>query len=107
MFFVQFFSSFLNPQTWINGLLLGGIYALLGVGMTMIFGIVKLTNLAHGEFVILGAYGATMLARWIGVDPILTLVITIPLMFILGVVLQSVLINLCWSPSVCPSFCRT
>ena len=93
MFFVQFFSSFLNPQTWINGLLLGGIYALLGVGMTMIFGIVKLTNLAHGEFVILGAYGATMLARWIGVDPILTLVITIPLMFILGVVLQSVLIN--------------
>jgi branched-chain amino acid transport system permease protein len=61
--------------------------------MTMIFGIVKLTNLAHGEFVILGAYGATMLARWIGVDPILTLVITIPLMFILGVVLQSVLIN--------------
>ena len=93
MFFVQFFSSFLNPQTWINGLLLGGIYALLGVGMTMIFGIVKLTNLAHGEFVILGAYGATMLARWIGVDPILTMVITVPLMFILGVVLQSVLIN--------------
>ena len=93
MFFVQFFSAFLNPQTWINGLLLGGIYALLGVGMTMIFGIVKLTNLAHGEFVILGAYGATMLARWIGVDPILTLIITVPLMFIIGVVLQSVLIN--------------
>ena len=93
MFFVEFFSRFLDPQTWINGLLLGGIYALLGVGMTMIFGIVKLTNLAHGEFVILGAYGATMLARWIGVDPILTLVITVPLMFILGVVLQSVLIN--------------
>ena len=93
MFFVEFFSAFLNPQTWINGLLLGGIYALLGVGMTMIFGIVKLTNLAHGEFVILGAYGATMLSRWIGVDPILTLVITVPLMFILGVVLQSVLIN--------------
>jgi len=93
MFFVTFFSAFLDPQTWINGLLLGGIYALLGVGMTMIFGIVKLTNLAHGEFVILGAYGATMLARWIGVDPILTLVVTVPLMFIIGVVLQSVLIN--------------
>ena len=93
MFFVEFFSAFLDPQTWINGLLLGGIYALLGVGMTMIFGIVKLTNLAHGEFVILGAYGATMLARWLGVDPILTLVITVPLMFIIGVVLQSVLIN--------------
>lgn len=93
MFFVEFFARFLDPQTWINGFLLGGIYALLGVGMTMIFGIVKLTNLAHGEFVILGAYGATMLARWIGVDPILTLIITVPLMFIIGVVLQSVLIN--------------
>ncbi|MBR3003972.1 MAG: branched-chain amino acid ABC transporter permease, partial [Lachnospiraceae bacterium] len=43
-------------QVVINGILLGGIYALLGVGMTMMFGIVKLTNLAHGEFVIIGSY---------------------------------------------------
>ena len=93
MFFVQFFSAFLNPQTWINGLLLGGIYALLGVGMTMMFGIVKLTNLAHGEFIIMGAFGSTMLAQWLGVDPILTLIITVPLMFIIGVILQTVLIN--------------
>ena len=80
-------------QYLINGILLGGIYALLGVGMTMMFGIVKLTNLAHGEFIIMGAFGSTMLARWMGVDPILTLVITVPLMFIIGVVLQTVLIN--------------
>ena len=80
-------------QYLINGILLGGIYALLGVGMTMMFGIVKLTNLAHGEFIIMGAFGSTMLARWMGVDPILTLIITVPLMFIVGVVLQTVLIN--------------
>ena len=80
-------------QYLINGILLGGIYALLGVGMTMMFGIVKLTNLAHGEFIIMGAFGSTMLARWLGVDPILTLIITVPLMFIIGVVLQTVLIN--------------
>ena len=49
-------------QLVINGILLGGFYALLGVGMTMIFGIVGLTNLAHGEFVILGAYASTVLA---------------------------------------------
>lgn len=80
-------------QLIINGILLGGIYAVLGVGMTMIFGIVKLTNLAHGEFVIIGAYASTLLAQAIGVDPILTLIITIPLMFLIGVGLQSGLIN--------------
>lgn len=80
-------------QVIVNGVLLGGIYALLGVGMTMIFGIVKLTNLAHGEFVIVGAYASTLLARLLGVDPLLTLIITIPLMFVFGMLLQSGLIN--------------
>jgi branched-chain amino acid transport system permease protein len=80
-------------QVAINGILLGGIYALLGVGMTMMFGIVKLTNLAHGEFVIIGAYASTLIAQAIGVDPILTLIVTIPLMFLIGMGLQSGLIN--------------
>ena len=80
-------------QFAINGLLLGSVYALLGLGMTMIFGIVRLTNLAHGEFVVLGAYGATLLAQALGVDPILTLAVTVPVMFLLGVLLQSGLIN--------------
>ena len=80
-------------QVIVNGILLGGIYALLGVGMTMMFGIVKLTNLAHGEFVIIGAYASTFIASWIGCDPILTLIVTIPLMFLLGMVLQRGLIN--------------
>ena len=80
-------------QLIINGILLGGIYAVLGVGMTMIFGIVKLTNLAHGEFVILGAYGSTLLAQALGVDPILTLIVTVPCMFLIGMGLQTGLIN--------------
>ncbi|MCF0230006.1 MAG: branched-chain amino acid ABC transporter permease [Parasporobacterium sp.] len=80
-------------QLIINGILLGGIYAVLGVGMTMIFGIVKLTNLAHGEFVILGAYASTLISTTLGVDPILTLIVTIPIMFLIGMGLQSGLIN--------------
>ena len=84
-------SNFL--QLAVNGVLLGGFYALLGVGLTMIFGIVGLTNLAHGEFVILGAYGSTLLAAWAGVDPILSLVVTVPLMFLLGMGLQAGLVN--------------
>ncbi len=80
-------------QYIINGILLGGVYALLGVGMTMIFGIVKLTNLAHGEFVIIGAFLSTILARAMGVSPILSLIITVPIMFLIGVGLQAGLIN--------------
>ncbi len=80
-------------QILINGILLGAIYALLGVGMSMMFGIVKLTNLAHGEFIIMGAFGSTILSSALGINPILTLVVTVPVMFLLGIVLQSVLIN--------------
>ena len=80
-------------QILINGILLGAIYALLGVGMSMMFGIVKLTNLAHGEFIIMGAFGSTILSSALGINPILTLVVTVPVMFLLGMVLQSVLIT--------------
>ena len=80
-------------QILINGILLGAIYALLGVGMSMMFGIVQLTNLAHGEFIIMGAFGSTILSSALGINPILTLVVTVPVMFLLGMVLQSVLIN--------------
>ncbi|MBQ3265857.1 MAG: branched-chain amino acid ABC transporter permease [Ruminococcus sp.] len=80
-------------QTLVNGLLLGGYYALIGIGMTMILGIVKLTNLAHGEFVIIGAYMAAVVTSALGIDPILSLVITVPLMFLIGFVLQYVLIG--------------
>ena len=80
-------------QQIINGILLGGVYALVGVGMSMIFGIVQLTNLAHGEFVILSAYLSTVLCTGLGLHPLLTLIITVPLMFVIGIILQNLLIN--------------
>lgn len=80
-------------QQIVNGILLGGVYALVGVGMSMIFGIVQLTNLAHGEFVILSAYLSTTLCTALGLHPLLTLIITVPLMFVVGIVLQNLLIN--------------
>ena len=80
-------------QLVLNGLLLGSVYALIGLGMTIIFGIVGLTNLAHGEFVIMGAYASTLLAIRLGVDPILTLIVTVPCMFLLGYLLQRLLIS--------------
>lgn len=80
-------------QQIVNGLLLGGVYALVGVGMSMIFGIVQLTNLAHGDFIILSAYLSAALYAATGLHPILTIIITVPILFVVGVVLQNTLIN--------------
>lgn len=80
-------------QVIINGILLGCIYAMLGLGMSLILGIVKLTNLSHGEFVILGSYGSVLLSARFSIDPFISLVVTVPMMFIFGYVIQRVLIN--------------
>lgn len=80
-------------QVIINGILLGSIYAMLGLGMSLILGIVKLTNLSHGEFVILGSYCSVLFSARFPIDPFISLIITVPMMFICGYVLQRVLIN--------------
>jgi branched-chain amino acid transport system permease protein len=80
-------------QAILQGILLGGVFALAGIGMSMIFGIVKLTNLAHGEFIILGAYISALFTKLFGLPPLLTIIIVAPLMFCLGYVLQVTLIN--------------
>lgn len=77
----------------INGILLGGIYAVLSLGMSLILGIVKLTNLSYGEFIILSAYASALLSARLGTDPFLTLPLTVPIMFLFGYALQRVLIN--------------
>jgi branched-chain amino acid transport system permease protein len=80
-------------QAVINGLLIGGIYALVSIGVTLIFGVVKIVNFAQGEFVMIGMYISFFLATYLGVDPLLSLVISMPVMFIVGVLLQHFLIR--------------
>lgn len=80
-------------QLIINGILLGSVYALIGLGMSIILGIAKLTNLAHGVFVVLGAYISAALVSIMGVDPLITLASSVPLMFLLGYLLQYFLIS--------------
>ena len=60
-------------QPILNGVLLGGLYAVIAIGMSTIFGIVKLVNLAHGDLMILGGYLSLILVSWLGVSPLLTL----------------------------------
>ncbi|OGO18135.1 MAG: amino acid ABC transporter permease [Chloroflexi bacterium RBG_16_48_8] len=72
-------------QVVILGLSLGGIYALMATGLTLIFGVMRIINLAHGVFMLFAAYITLLLFNNFQIDPILSILITMPLMFFLGV----------------------
>src|ERR1700687_2465095 len=80
-------------QAIINGLLIGGIYALVSIGVTLIFGVVKIVNFAQGEFVMIGMYISFFLATSLGVDPLVSLVVSMPVLFVVGMLLQHFLIR--------------
>jgi len=75
------------------GIMLGGLYALIALGLSLIFGVMRLINLAHGDLVILSSYIAYALITYLGIDPIIGLVISIPLMCALGFVIQKYLLG--------------
>lgn len=80
-------------QALINGVMLGGFYAVMVLGFSVIWGVMGVINLAHGEFVMVGAYLTWVLNKDYGWDPFLTLIVVIPVFFIVGYILQRVLIN--------------
>ncbi|MGD8563974.1 MAG: branched-chain amino acid ABC transporter permease [Desulfarculaceae bacterium] len=80
-------------QSVLNGVLLGGIYAAVGIGLSMIFGIVKLVNLAHGDLMIVATYLALAIITPLNLTPYLALVAVVPIMFGLGYLIQRHLLN--------------
>jgi branched-chain amino acid transport system permease protein len=71
-------------QIFINGLLIGGVYSLVSIGLTLIFGVMKIINFAHGEFLMIAMYFTFWIGQFLGVNPYLSMIIVVPLFFIIG-----------------------
>jgi len=80
-------------DTVIQGILLGGLYALFAAGLSLVFGIMRLVNLAHGDLIVLGAYLILLLVTLTGLSPFIAAAVAMPLMFALGYGLQKFMLN--------------
>lgn len=80
-------------QVLANGIMLGSLFAIVSVGLTLIFGIVKVVNFAHGEFLMVGMYLTFMLTTGMGIHPFAAVILVMPALFILGALTQRLLIQ--------------
>jgi branched-chain amino acid transport system permease protein len=82
---------------WVNiiiqGVLIGGLYAMFAAGLALIFGVMRLVNIAHGDLIVLAAYLALVVTDTIGLDPLLAIIIVAPIMAVIGYALQRGLLN--------------
>ena len=82
---------------WLNvilqGVLIGGLYAMFAAGLSLIFGVMRLVNIAHGDLIVLAAYVALMVTTSLGLDPLTSLLLVVPGMAIIGYLLQRLLLN--------------
>jgi branched-chain amino acid transport system permease protein len=80
-------------ETLIDGLLLGALYALFGLGLSISLGVMRMINIAHGDFIVVGAYLTSLTMQMAGVQPLASLIVVVPAMFMLGWLLQRLLLN--------------
>jgi branched-chain amino acid transport system permease protein len=82
---------------WLNvilqGVLTGGLYAMFAAGLSLIFGVMRLVNIAHGDLIVLAAYIALIASAALGINPLLSLIVVVPAMALIGYVLQRGLLN--------------
>ena len=80
-------------DTILQGVLLGGLYALFAAGLSLVFGIMRLVNLAHGDLIVFGAYLILVVVSVLGLHPVLAALVAAPVMFLFGWVLQKAVLN--------------
>ena len=80
-------------DTILQGVLLGGLYALFAAGLSLVFGIMRLVNLAHGDLIVFGAYLILVVVSVLGLHPFLAALVAAPVMFLFGWVLQKAVLN--------------
>jgi branched-chain amino acid transport system permease protein len=80
-------------QSLVSGILMGGIYALVSIGLTLIFGVMNVVNFAHGEFLMISMYLTYWVFHYLGLDPYLAIFIVTPLLFLFGVLIQRYIIH--------------
>jgi branched-chain amino acid transport system permease protein len=80
-------------QVVLSGLLAGALYAMVALGLGLIFGVMRVLNVAHGPLLMLGAYTTFWLFHWFGLNPYLSLLVSMPALFLVGVVLQRLLVR--------------
>lgn len=91
---------------WLNailqGILLGGLYALFAAGLSLIFGVMRLVNIAHGDLIVLSAYLALTLSVGLGLNPLLAMALVVPAMALIGYVLQRTILNRVMGEDILP-----
>jgi len=80
-------------QTIVNGLLLGGVYGLATIGFSMVWGVMGIINLAHGAYIMIGAYIALLAYNILGIDPFVSIPLAMAVLFIIGFVIQRFILN--------------
>ena len=89
-------------DTIIQGILLGGLYALFATGLSLSFGVMRLINIAHGDLIVLAAFLGLAVVQGIGLHPLIALIVVVPVMLGIGYALQRGLLNLTLGGDILP-----
>jgi branched-chain amino acid transport system permease protein len=80
-------------QLVVSGILIGSVYALMSIGLTLIFGVLRIVNFAHGEFLMIAMYGAWAFSRLLGLNPYFAIVAIVPAMFLFGALVYRLIVS--------------
>lgn len=80
-------------QTLFDGLMIGGVYAIIALGLTLIFGVMRVINMTHGEFVMIGMFTSYFMFQKLGLDPFVSILFTAPVCFLIGYFLYSAFVS--------------